>query len=79
MIYLILPSSMSKLSDMRIVSAELSSIQKPFKFLAVSRPVDITPLINECTALLAETVERQFYIRLCNLISNPAYTYLEQE
>ncbi|VDN47284.1 conserved protein of unknown function [Petrocella atlantisensis] len=138
-------SDMEKEQICRVLTAELSNIQKPFKFLAVSRPVDITPLINEYTALLAETtdqrqkellrnemmvmsnyavsgevVERQFYImlwtrfrtgieqdlqkecrefcnkfesanigcdiikeheivRLCNLINNPAYTYLEQE
>jgi hypothetical protein len=128
----------------RALTAELSSIQKPFKFLAVSRPVDIAPLINEYTELLSKTnnqkqkellrneimvvsnyatsgevIERQFYImlwnkyqdgiekdllketnefasklensnivcdilrereivRLCNLINNPAYTYLEE-
>lgn len=37
------------------LTAELSSIRKPFKFLAVSRPVDISPLINEYTQLLSET------------------------
>ncbi|WFD10869.1 hypothetical protein [Tepidibacter hydrothermalis] len=39
----------------RALTAELSSIRKPFKFLAVSRPVDISPLINEYTQLLSET------------------------
>lgn len=43
----------------RGLTAELSSIQKPFKFLAVSRPVDITPLINEYTALLGETTDQK--------------------
>ncbi|MGV8146773.1 MAG: hypothetical protein ACLKAK_12995 [Alkaliphilus sp.] len=38
-----------------VLTAELSSIKKPFKFLAVSRPVDISPLINEYTKLLSET------------------------
>jgi hypothetical protein len=33
----------------KILTAELSSEQKPFKFLAISRPVDISPLINEYT------------------------------
>lgn len=37
------------------LTAELSGEQKPFKFIAVSRPVDISPLINEYTQLLAET------------------------
>jgi len=127
----------------RALTAELSSTKKPFKFLAVSRPVDISPLISEYTQLLSETndqkqkellrnemmvmsnyaisgevIERQFYImlwdkyqegiekdllkeahefvsklensniscgiigekeiiRLCNLVNNPAYVYLE--
>ena len=52
-------SDMEKEQICRVLTAELSSIQKPFKFLAVSRPVDITPLINEYTALLAETVDQK--------------------
>lgn len=124
------------------LTANMSSIQYPFKFIAVSRPVDITPVIAELSELLAtsdpkqkellkqeitemstfalsgEVVERQFYVviwdksdegaekdllfkakefasnftdngigcelleqqdivRLCNLISNPAYMHLE--
>lgn len=43
----------------RVLTAELSSIQKPFKFLAVSRPVDISPLINEYTQLLSETNDQK--------------------
>jgi len=43
----------------RVLTAELSSIQKPFKFLAVSRPVDITPLVNEYTTLLSETTDQK--------------------
>lgn len=41
----------------RTLTAELSSLQKPFKFLAVSRPVDITPLVNEYSKLLAESTD----------------------
>jgi len=52
-------SDIEKEQICRVLTAELSSIQKPFKFLAVSRPVDITPLINEYTALLAETVDQK--------------------
>ncbi len=52
-------SDMEKEQICRVLTAELSSIQKPFKFLAVSRPVDITPLINEYTALLAETTDQR--------------------
>jgi energy-converting hydrogenase A subunit M/uncharacterized protein YneF (UPF0154 family) len=43
----------------RTLTAELSSIRKPFKFLAVSRPVDISPLINEYTQLLSETKDQK--------------------
>lgn len=42
----------------RVLTAELSSIQKPFKFLAVSRPVDISPLITEYSRLLSETTDQ---------------------
>lgn len=37
------------------LTAELSSISKPFKFLAVSRPVDISLLLEEYTNLLSST------------------------
>ncbi|MEA3422330.1 MAG: hypothetical protein U9Q80_00730, partial [Bacillota bacterium] len=43
----------------RTLTAELSSARKPFKFLAVSRPVDISPLINEYTQLLSETNDQK--------------------
>ncbi len=43
----------------RVLTAELSSNKKPFKFLAVSRPVDISPLINEYTQLLSETSDQK--------------------
>ncbi|MBF4692274.1 hypothetical protein [Fusibacter ferrireducens] len=43
----------------KILTAELSSVQKPFKFLAVSRPVDITPLVNEYQNLLSETTDQK--------------------
>jgi hypothetical protein len=52
-------SDMEKEQICRVLTAELSSIQKPFKFLAVSRPVDITPLVNEYTALLSETTDQR--------------------
>lgn len=35
-----------------MLTAELSSINEPFKFLAVSRPVDISGLLEEYTELL---------------------------
>lgn len=52
-------SDMEKEQICRVLTAELSSLQKPFKFLAVSRPVDITPLINEYTTLLSETTDQR--------------------
>jgi predicted MPP superfamily phosphohydrolase len=52
-------SDMEKEQICRLLTAELSSLQKPFKFLAVSRPVDITPLINEYTTLLTETTDQR--------------------
>ncbi|MDT8717040.1 hypothetical protein IAI10_10255 [Clostridium sp. 19966] len=43
----------------KTLTAELSSEQKPFKFLAVSRPVDISPLINEYTQIISSTSEQK--------------------
>lgn len=43
----------------KVLTAELSSVQKPFKFLAVSRPVDITPLVNEYQSILSETTDQK--------------------
>lgn len=43
----------------KTLTAELSSEQKPFKFLAVSRPVDISPLINEYTQIIASTSDHK--------------------
>ncbi|GAB6154664.1 hypothetical protein JCM17380_34140 [Desulfosporosinus burensis] len=41
------------------LTASMSGIQHPFKFLAVSRPVDITPLISELSAALATSDPKQ--------------------
>ncbi|AIQ13826.1 hypothetical protein PDUR_19330 [Paenibacillus durus] len=41
------------------LTAELSSIRFPFKFLAVSRPIDISPLISELGALLPAADPKQ--------------------
>jgi|LGOV01.1.fsa_nt_gb hypothetical protein len=37
------------------LSSQLSSEQRPFKFLAVSRPVDISPLISEYSQILTHS------------------------
>lgn len=36
----------------KLLTAELSDIQYPFKFMAVSRPVDISPLISDMQGML---------------------------
>lgn len=41
------------------LTANMSGIQHPFKFLAVSRPVDITPLISELSSALATSDPKQ--------------------
>ena len=43
----------------RQLTAELSDIQYPFKFIAVSRPVDISPLINDLTTMLKNSDEKR--------------------
>lgn len=43
----------------KTLTAELSSERKMFKFLAVSRPVDISPLINEYMDILSNTNEQK--------------------
>lgn len=45
-------SKNEKLNLMRMLTAEMSSNQHEFQFLAVSRPVDIGPLLMELTSLL---------------------------
>ena len=41
------------------LTANMSSIQYPFKFIAVSRPVDISPLIEELSELLTTSDSKQ--------------------
>ena len=59
------PISIDLLSDRekrlltKQLTAELSSEQKPFKFIAVSRPVDMSPLINEYTQLMVSTTNQK--------------------
>ncbi|WP_242947469.1 hypothetical protein [Desulfosporosinus lacus] len=45
-------SKHEKLTLMRTLTAEVSSVQHDFQFLAVSRPIDISPLLMELTSLL---------------------------
>lgn len=48
-------SEREKKSLTKQLTAELSAEQKPFKFLAVSRPVDISPLISDYSQLMSNT------------------------
>ena len=48
-------SEREKKSLTKQLTAELSSEQKPFKFLAISRPVDISPLISDYSQLMTST------------------------
>lgn len=43
----------------RQLTAELSDIQYPFKFMAVSRPVDISPLISDMQGMLKTADDRR--------------------
>lgn len=45
-------SKAEKNTLIKLLTAELSDIQYPFKFMAVSRPVDISPLISDMQGML---------------------------
>jgi hypothetical protein len=47
-------SNNEKVALSRQITAQLSQEQKPFKFLAVSRPVDISRLVNDYQAMINE-------------------------
>ena len=52
-------SKNEKKQMIRQLTANLSSVQYPFKLLAVSRPVDISPLLSELSAVLTESEDRK--------------------
>ncbi len=52
-------SKAEKHSLIRQLTAELSDIQYPFKFLAVSRPVDISPVITDMQSMLKEAGDKR--------------------
>lgn len=54
-------SMTEKRNMVRTLTAEMSGIQFPFKFIAVSRPIDITPLLSELHSLLmtSDSVQRE--------------------
>lgn len=52
-------SKSEKHSLIRQLTTELSDIQYPFKFMAVSRPVDISPLIADMQSMLKDAGDKQ--------------------
>lgn len=52
-------SNAEKSTLIRTLTAELSDIQYPFKFMAMSRPVDISPLIGEMSHMLKEAEDKR--------------------
>jgi hypothetical protein len=52
-------SKTEKKNLVRTLTAEMSATQFPFKFIAVSRPIDISPLLSELHSLLMTTDMKQ--------------------
>lgn len=52
-------SNSEKTILIKTLTAELSDIQYPFKFMALSRPVDISPLIVEMSEMLKEAEDKR--------------------
>lgn len=52
-------SKSEKQQFINMLTAELSTIHFPFKFIAVSRPVDISPLLSQLTSLLSTSDPKQ--------------------
>lgn len=52
-------SRTEKYNLIRQLTAELSDIQYPFKFLAISRPVDISPVITDMQSMLKEADDKR--------------------
>jgi hypothetical protein len=52
-------SKTEKENIVRTLTAEMSALQHPFKFIAVSRPIDVSPLLAELNALLMSSNARQ--------------------
>ena len=52
-------SKTEKRNIVRTLTAEMSATQFPFKFIAVSRPIDISPLLSELHSLLMTTDMKQ--------------------
>jgi len=52
-------SKTEKRNIVRTLTAEMSGTQFPFKFIAVSRPIDISPLISELHSMLMTSDAKQ--------------------
>jgi len=52
-------SKTEKRNIVRSLTAEMSGTQFPFKFIAVSRPIDISPLISELHSMLMTSDSKQ--------------------
>ena len=52
-------SKTEKRNIVRTLTAEMSATQFPFKFIAVSRPIDISPLISELHSMLMTSDSKQ--------------------
>ena len=52
-------SGSEKNTLIKTLTAELSGIQYPFKFMALSRPVDISPLITEMGEMLKDAEDKR--------------------
>lgn len=52
-------SKSEKITLIKLLTTELSDTQYPFKFMAVSRPVDISPLISDMQAMLKTAEDKR--------------------
>ena len=61
-------SKTEKKNIIRTLTAEMSATQFPFKFIAVSRPIDISPLLSELHSLLMTSDAKQREILKAEMI-----------
>lgn len=52
-------SKTEKRNMIHLLTAELSEVQYPFKFIAVSRPVDISPVIEDMQSMLKDAEDKR--------------------
>ena len=61
-------SKTEKRNIVRTLTAEMSATQFPFKFIAVSRPIDISPLLSELHSMLMTSDSKQREILKAEMI-----------